>query len=90
MNFLSKLIFLLIVPLISIAAPGADIGKLGEAKDIQKVIRVQMYDNYFKPAAYKIKAGQTVNFIVENKGQFVHEFNIGTVSQHLKHQLEIL
>lgn len=27
-----------------------------------------------------------MNFIVENKVQFVHEFNIGTDSQHLKHQ----
>ena len=32
-----------------------------------------MYDNYFKPTSYKIKAGQTVKFIVENKGQFVQE-----------------
>ena len=71
------------------AGPSADIGKMGEAKDIQKVIRVQMYDNYFKPTSYKIKAGQTVKFIVENKGQFVHEFNIGTEPQHLKHQPEM-
>ena len=64
MNFLIKLIFLLIVPLISIAGPGDDIGEMGVSKDVQKVIRVQMYDNYFKPATYKIKAGQTVKFIV--------------------------
>ena len=89
MNFLIKLIFLLIVPLISIAGPGDDIGKIGVSKDVQKVIRVQMYDNYFKPATYKIKAGQTVKFIVENKGQFVHEFNIGTERQHIKHQPEM-
>ena len=36
MNFLSKSIFLLIFPLISFAGPGADIGKVGEAKDVQK------------------------------------------------------
>ena len=89
MNFLSKSIFLLIFPLISFAGPGADIGKVGEAKDVQKVMRVQMYDNYFKPTTYKIKTGQTVKFIVENKGQFVHEFNIGTEPQHIKHQPEM-
>jgi uncharacterized cupredoxin-like copper-binding protein len=71
------------------AGPDVNVGKVGEAKDVQKVIRVQMYDNYFKPAAYKIKAGQTVKFIVENKGKFVHEFNIGTETQHLKHQPEM-
>ena len=37
------------------AGPDVNVGKVGEAKDVQKVIRVQMYDNYFKPAAYKIK-----------------------------------
>ena len=90
MNFLIKLIFLLIVPLISIAGPGDDIGKMGVSKDVQKVIRVQMYDNYFKPATYKIKAGQTVKFIVENKGQFVHEFNIANKMMHMKHQPEMI
>jgi plastocyanin len=66
----SKLIILLLslFSFQAYAAPGADIGKVGEAKDVQKVIRVQMYDNYFKPTSYKIKAGQTVKFIVENKG----------------------
>ena len=89
MNFLSKSFFLLIFPLVSFAGPGDDIGKIGKAKDVQKVIRVEMYDNYFKPATYKIKAGQTVKFVVKNKGQFVHEFNIGTETQHIKHQPEM-
>ena len=89
MNFLSKSFFLLIFPLVSFAGPGDDIGKIGNAKDVQKVIRVEMYDNYFKPDTYKIKAGQTVKFVVKNKGQFVHEFNIGTETQHIKHQPEM-
>ena len=89
MNFLSKSFFLLIFPLVSFAGPGDDIGKIGKAKDVQKVIRVEMYDNYFKPDTYKIKAGQTVKFVVKNKGQFVHEFNIGTETQHIKHQPEM-
>ena len=89
MNFLSKSFFLLIFPLVSFAGPGDDIGKIGKAKDVQKVIRVEMYDNYFKQATYKSKAGQTVKFVVKNKGQFVHEFNIGTETQHIKHQPEM-
>ena len=55
MNFLIKLIFLLIVPLISIAGPGDDIGKMGVSKDVQKVIRVQMYDNYLNLPPIKLK-----------------------------------
>ena len=89
MNFLSKSFFLLIFPLVSFAGPGDDIGKIGKAKDVQKVIRVEMYDNYFKPATYKIKAGQTVKFVVKNKSQFAHELNIGTETQHIKHQPEM-
>ena len=48
--------------------PGADIGKVGEAKDVQKVIRVQMYDNYFKPTAYKIK--EVKQLILSSKIKF--------------------
>jgi uncharacterized cupredoxin-like copper-binding protein len=48
-----------------------------------------MYDNYFKPSSIKVKKGQTVKFIIENKGEFVHEFNIGTKEQHIKHQPEM-
>lgn len=51
MKFLFKLFIFLMVPFISFAGPGDDIGKIGEAKDVQKVIRVQMYDNYFKPTS---------------------------------------
>ena len=30
-----------------------------------------MYDNYFKPSSIKVKKGQTVKFIIENKGEEV-------------------
>ena len=71
------------------AASSSGIGKTGNEKDVRKVIRVSMYDNYFKPTFIKVKKGQTIKFIVENKGQFVHEFNIGTKEQHAKHRPEM-
>jgi|TARA_R100000654_G_C2669559_1_gene125863 uncharacterized cupredoxin-like copper-binding protein len=71
------------------AASSAGVGKIGDAKDVRKVVRVSMYDNYFKPSSIKVKKGQTVKFIIENKGEFVHEFNIGTKEQHIKHQPEM-
>ena len=72
-----------------LAASSAGVGKIGDAKDVRKVVRVSMYDNYFKPSSIKVKKGQTIKFIIENKGEFVHEFNIGTKEQHLKHQPEM-
>ena len=81
---------LIFLPLSSIfAGPGENIGKVGDIKNIQKIIRVDMYDNYFNPKKYRIKEGQTIKFVVENKGDFVHEFNIGTHDQHVKHQPEM-
>ena len=71
------------------AASSTGVGKIGDAKDVRKVVRVSMYDNYFKPSSIKVKKGQTVKFIIENKGEFVHEFNIGTKEQHIKHQPEM-
>ena len=38
----------------------------------------------------KIKKNETIKFIVENKGQLVHEFNIATKEMHLKHQPEMM
>ena len=72
-----------------LAASSAGVGKIGDEKDVKKVVRVSMYDNYFKPSSIKVKKGQTVKFIIENKGEFVHEFNIGTKEQHIKHQPEM-
>ena len=72
-----------------LAASSAGVGKIGDKKDVRKVVRVSMYDNYFKPSSIKVKKGQTVKFIIENKGEFVHEFNIGTKEQHIKHQPEM-
>jgi len=33
--------------------------------------------------------GETVRFIVKNKGELVHEFNIGTAAMHANHQEEM-
>ena len=49
-----------------------------------------MYDNYFEPKSIKVKSGETIKFVVENKGELVHEYNIATKKMHLKHQPEML
>ncbi|MBK8909496.1 MAG: hypothetical protein IPM60_16975 [Rhodospirillales bacterium] len=47
-----------------------------------------MEDSYFEPETIKrLKAGETVpSYHVKNKGELVHEFNIGTAAMHAEHQ----
>ena len=66
------------------------IGTKGKASDVDRVIVVNMYDNYYEPSKIEIKKGETVKFVVKNKGELVHEFNIATKTMHLKHQPEMM
>jgi uncharacterized cupredoxin-like copper-binding protein len=67
----------------------AEIGKPGKATAATRTIRVHMYDNHYEPASLAIKEGETVRFIIENKGEFVHEFNIATAAMHKAHAPEM-
>lgn len=49
-----------------------------------------MFDNYYKPKSLNILEGETVRFVVENAGEFVHEFNIATAKMHEAHRPEML
>ena len=62
----------------------------GKASDVSKTIKVDMYDNYYKPKTINVKKGETVRFVVENKGVLVHEFNIATMMMYKKHGPEML
>ena len=65
------------------------IGEKGKLSEVDRVIEVKMYDNFYKPNEIKIKKGETIKFIVHNFGELVHEFNIATKKMHLKHQPEM-
>ena len=65
------------------------IGSVGDAKDVTRIIKVIMYDNRYEPNLFKIKAGETIKFEIENAGDLVHEFNIANKMMHLKHQPEM-
>jgi uncharacterized cupredoxin-like copper-binding protein len=66
------------------------IGEKGDPAEVDRVIKVKMYDNYYVPSEFKIKKNQTIKFIVFNHGEFIHEFNIATKEMHLKHQPEMM
>jgi uncharacterized cupredoxin-like copper-binding protein len=65
-------------------------GMPGEASNVSRTIQVAMHDNYYEPEEIDVKAGETVKFVVENQGQLVHEFNIGTAEMHEAHQEEMM
>lgn len=65
------------------------IGEKGDPNNIDRTINIKMYDNYYEPSLIKIKKGETIKFIVQNLGDMVHEYNIGTKEMHIKHQPEM-
>ena len=82
--------FVFIYPLNSIASSTKSIGEKGDPKNIDRVIKIKMYDNYYEPKEINIKKGETIKFIVFNYGELVHEFNIATKEMHIKHQPEMM
>ncbi|GMG83810.1 hypothetical protein LNKW23_30240 [Paralimibaculum aggregatum] len=68
---------------------GGGAGKPGKASQVTRTIAVTMYDNYYEPEAITLKEGETVRFVITNKGALVHEFNIGTPEAHVAHAPEM-
>ena len=66
------------------------IGEKGKLSEVNRVIEIKMYDNFYEPNVIKVKKGETIKFKVYNFGEFVHEFNIATKEMHLKHQPEMM
>ena len=85
-----KILFVLIcLNSLAYADKNMKIGSLGKESEVSRVIKVIMYDNYYEPDSFQIKAGETIKFEVENAGELVHEFNIANKMMHIKHQPEM-
>ena len=89
MKIIKILFVLLFFNSFAYADKNMKIGSKGDENDISRVIKVIMYDNYYKPSSFQINAGETIKFEVENAGELVHEFNIGNKMMHMKHQPEM-
>ena len=89
---LKKILFTIIFLFFSSTAFSASMNMIGEKGDpnkIDRVVNIKMYDNYYEPNFVNIKKGETIKFVVENLGEMVHEYNIGTKEMHIKHQPEM-
>ena len=89
MKQIITLFILVLYCLPSFADKNMKIGSKGKEGDINRIIKVKMYDNYYEPSSFQIKAGETIKFEVENVGELVHEFNIANKMMHMKHQPEM-
>ena len=84
---LIKIIFIIsFINSLAYADKDMKIGSKGNLNDVKRVIKVVMYDNYYEPSSFKIKAGETIKFELVNAGELVHEFNIANKMMHMKHQ----
>lgn len=61
-------------------------GKPGDANKVSRTVKVTMDDNMrFDPGTLKVKAGETVRFLVVNQGRLEHELVIGTADELKTH-----
>lgn len=65
-------------------------GQQGDPKKATRTVRVGMSDKMrFDPENVTVKKGETVRFVVANKGAVLHEMVLGTV-QSLKEHAELM
>lgn len=74
------------------ASPAAHLpfGHAAPAAQASRTVELTLGDIYFEPRSLDVKAGETVRFVLVNKGQLLHEFNLGDAAMHAAHQQEML
>lgn len=61
-------------------------GKPGKSSAAKRTIEIAMHDTMrYEPSSITVKTGETVRFVVQNKGQVTHEFGIGTRDEQKQH-----
>lgn len=63
----------------SVVKEQKDWGIAGDAKAVQRTLRVTMSDQMrFTPSQFTVKVGDTVRLVIKNEGKLMHELVIGT------------
>lgn len=65
------------------------IGEPAKTSDATRTVEIKVIDNAYEPESVRVKAGETIRFIITNTGQLLHEFAIGTAAMHADHQKEM-
>ncbi|SQF97848.1 copper-binding protein, plastocyanin/azurin family [Paucimonas lemoignei] len=77
-------------PLLADPAASFSFGHAAPATQASRTVELALGDMYFEPKSVQVKAGETVRFVLINKGQLLHEFNLGDAAMHARHQQEML
>ena len=54
------------------------IGKVANLSDVSRIITLTQVDNMFLPGEITVYEGETIKFVIKNKGNKKHEFLIGS------------
>ena len=65
-------------------------GQPASADKATRTVEVVLQDMSFSPKSLDVKAGETVHFVLVNKGQLLHEFNLGDAAMHAEHQKQMM
>ena len=73
-------------PPAAISTEEKEFGRQGDPKKVSRTINIDMADTMrFTPAELSFKRGDTIRFVVKNKGQVLHEMVIGTRKELVEH-----
>lgn len=62
----------------------------GDPKNISRTVVIIAKDTEFNLKKIQVRDGETIRFIVKNKGELVHEMSIGTPEMQKQHQAEMM
>jgi len=66
-------------------------GREGDPKKASRTVKVDMSDKLrFTPDSLTIKRGETVKFVVKNRGKLMHEMVLGTMQELKEHAAMML
>lgn len=61
-------------------------GRQGDPAEVTREIKIDMHDTMrFTPSYLKIRQGETIRFVVSNKGKALHEMVLGSMAQLKAH-----
>jgi uncharacterized cupredoxin-like copper-binding protein len=64
-------------------------GRPGVAAQADRIVRVEATDMKFSLPSLEIRTGQTIRFVVANKGEAEHDFTIGDAATQEAHRAEM-
>jgi uncharacterized cupredoxin-like copper-binding protein len=71
------------------ASTGHDTGHAAKAKAATRVVKLDASEYAFSAKAISFKAGETIKFVITNKGKQKHALTIGTAAEQAEHRAEM-